>query len=263
MSCWTARLPGSCRLKDGVPLTMLLSLLVRLLSPIVIPFSELLDGLDRCLTRGIKSLAVIFLGLLAGWWVYVPVHELLHAAACAAAGGGVSRLEIDSMYGGALLARIFPFVVSGSEYAGRLSGFDTRGSDWIYLATDVGPFILTIFPGVWWMRRAAASRRAFAFGASLPFAMAPFLSLTGDAYEIGSILVRDPVLRGDDVFKMAEVLSRTPGAPWAGFALAALLGVVWAFLTWWAGAGVSYALSRSQSLSGASRAIERPPSEPT
>jgi hypothetical protein len=109
------------------------------------------------------------------------------------------------------------------------------------------------------MRRAAASRRAFAFGASLPFAMAPFLSLTGDAYEIGSILVRNPVLRGDDVLKMAEVLGRTPGAPWAGFALAALLGVVWAFLTWWAG----YALSRSQSLSGASRAMARPPSEPT
>jgi hypothetical protein len=109
------------------------------------------------------------------------------------------------------------------------------------------------------MLRAAASRRAFAFGASLPFAMAPFLSLTGDAYEIGSILVRDPVLRGDDVFKMAAALHRTPGAPWAGFALAALLGVVWAFLTWWAG----YAVSRSQSLSGASRAMARPPSEPT
>jgi hypothetical protein len=246
---------------------VLRSAAVRLFSLILTPFSLLLDGLDRCLDRspkgGLRSLAVIFLGLLVGWWVYVPVHELLHAAACAAAGGGVSRLEIDSMYGGALLARIFPFVVSGSEYAGRLSGFDTRGSDWIYLATDVGPFVLTIFPGVWWMRRAAASRRAFAFGASLPFAMAPFLSLTGDAYEIGSILVRDPRLRGDDAFKMAELLNRTPGAPWAGFALAALLGVVWAFLTWWAGAGMSYALSRSQSLSGASRAMARPPSEPT
>jgi hypothetical protein len=106
---------------------------VRLLSPIVTPFSEILNGLDRCLSRspkgGLRSLAVIFLGLLVGWWIYVPVHELLHAAACAVAGGGVSRLEIDSMYGGALLARVFPFVVSGSEYAGRLSGFDTRGSD--------------------------------------------------------------------------------------------------------------------------------------
>lgn len=245
---------------------------VRLLSPILTPFSDLLNGLDRCLTRGVKSLALIFLGLLAGWWVYVPLHELLHAAACVVAGGRVSRLEIDGLYGGALLARVFPFVVSGSEYAGRLSGFDTRGSDWIYLATDLGPFVLTIFPGVWWLRRAAAARRAFAFafGASLPFAMAPFLSLTGDAYEIGSIVVTslspwkgDALLRGDDVFKTAELLGRTPGAPWAGFALAALVGVIWAFLTWWAGAGVSYALSRSQSLSGASRAMERPPSEPT
>jgi hypothetical protein len=219
---------------------------VRLLSPILTPFSDLLDGLDRCLTRGLRSLAVIFLGLLAGWWVYVPVHELLHAAACVAAGGEVSRLEIDPLYGGALLARVFPFVVSGSEYAGRLSGFDTRGSDLIYLATDMGPFVLTIFPGVWWLRRAAAARRALAFGASLPFAMAPFLSLTGDAYEIGSILVTSlppwqgaAPLRGDDIFKVAEALGGKPGAPWAGFALAALLGVVWAYAVWWAGAGVS------------------------
>jgi hypothetical protein len=212
---------------------------VRLLTA---PFADFLNGLDRCLTHGVRSLAVLFLGLIAGWWVYVPVHELLHAAACAAAGGGVSRLEIDAMYGGALLAKIFPFVVSGSEYAGRLSGFDTRGSDWIYLATDLGPFVPVIFPGVWWLRRAAAAHRAFAFGAALPFAFAPFLSLTGDAYEIGSLLVTNlppwkgtALLRGDDVFKTAEALGRTPAAPWTGFAAAVCLGVVWAFLTWWLG----------------------------
>jgi hypothetical protein len=188
----------------------------------------------------------VFLGLLAGWWVYVPLHELLHAAACTAAGGAVSRLEIDGLYGGALLARIFPFVVSGSEYAGRLSGFDTRGSDLIYLATDLGPFVLTLFPGVWLLRRAAAARRPLLFGASLPFAMAPFLSLTGDAYEIGSILItrlppwaRDGLLRGDDLFAKGAELARTPGAPWAGFALAALLGAAWAFLTWALGSALA------------------------
>lgn len=213
------------------------------------PFRDVLSGLDRCLERGVRSLALVFLGLLAGWWVYVPLHELLHAAACMAAGGAVSRLEIDGLYGGALLARVFPFVVSGSEYAGRLSGFDTHGSDWIYLATDLGPFVLTLFPGVWLLRRAAAARRPLLFGASLPFALAPFLSLTGDAYEIGSILTThlspwkgEASLRGDDVFKVAEALAATPGATpesWAGFALAALLGVVWAFLTWALGSALA------------------------
>jgi hypothetical protein len=210
------------------------------------PFRDVLSGLDRCLERGVRSLALVFLGLLAGWWVYVPLHELLHAAACVAAGGAVSRLEIDGLYGGALLARVFPFVVSGSEYAGRLSGFDTRGSDWIYLATDLGPFVLTLFPGVWLLRRAAAARRPLLFGASLPFALAPFLSLTGDAYEIGSILTThlspwqgEAALRGDDVFKVAEALGAMPGGPWVGFALAALLGVTWAFLTWALGSALA------------------------
>jgi hypothetical protein len=215
------------------------------------PFTDVLHGLDRCLNRGLRSLGAVLGGTLAGWWVYVPLHELLHAAACAAAGGRVSRLEIDGLYGGWLLARLFPFVVAGSEYAGRLSGFDTRGSDWIYLATDLGPFVLTLFPGVWWLRRAAAARNALLFGGALPFALAPFLSLTGDAYEIGSIAVtglppwtRDGVLRGDDLFKKAAELGRLPGAPWGGFALAALLGLVWAFLTWWAGDRVARRLGQ-------------------
>jgi hypothetical protein len=204
------------------------------------PLRTVLAGLDRCLQHGPRSLAVVFLGLAAGWWVYVPLHELLHAAGCRAAGGRVDRLEIDGLYGGALLARIFPFVTAGSEYAGRLSGFDTRGNDWIYLATDLAPFVLTV-PGIWLLRRASSSGRAFAFGAALPFALAPFLSLTGDAYEIGSIAVThlppwrtSPLLRGDDLLRKAEQLAATSGAPWTGFLLAALLGLAWAFATWWA-----------------------------
>ena len=220
-------------------------LLSRSVKPLATPLADLLNGLDRCLTRGVRSLGLVLLGTLAGWWIYVPVHELLHAAACAAAGGQVSRLEIDGLYGGALLARVFPFVVSGSAYAGRLSGWNTRGSDWIYLATDLGPFVLTLFPGVWLMRRAAGSGRGFLFGFSLPFALAPFLSLTGDAYEIGSILVtKDGRVRGDDLFKIAEALGKTEGAPWGAFTLAALLGLVWAYLTWAAGAWVARRLGQ-------------------
>jgi hypothetical protein len=247
-----------------------------------IPFLDAVNGLDRCLDRGIGGLLLAALGLLAGWWVYVPLHELLHAAACVAAGGEVTRLEIDPRYGAAALARIFPFVAPGGEYAGRLSGFNTHGSDWIYLATDLGPFLLTLFPGVWLLRRAAAARNAILFGAALPFALAPFLSLTGDAYEIGALAAtRLPpwagaatreLLRGDDLVKKLGELAHAPGAPWGGALLAAGLGVLWAFLAYalgdgaarWLGQGPLYdADSFSQSESGASSEIARPPSEPT
>ncbi|HEX3557375.1 MAG TPA: hypothetical protein VIA62_29460 [Thermoanaerobaculia bacterium] len=214
-----------------------------------LPLRDTVRGLDRCLDAGARGLALAALGLLAGWWLYVPLHELLHAAACRAAGGRVTRLEIDAVYGGALLAHVFPFVVPASDYAGRLSGFDTRGSDLIYLATDLGPFVLTLFPGVWALRRFAAARRPLPFGASLPFALAPFLSLTGDAYEIGAILVtRLPpwagptvrgLLRGDDLGKKVSELAAAAGAPWGGAALAVAAGVVWAFLTYGLGSIVA------------------------
>jgi hypothetical protein len=213
-------------------------------------FLDAFHGLDRCLDRGTRGLALALLGLAAGWWIYVPIHELLHAGACAAAGGEVTRLEIAPQYGGGLLARIFPFVVSGGEYAGRLSGFDTRGSDLIYLATDLGPFVLTLFPGVWLLRRAGTAGRPLLFGLALPFAFAPFLSLPGDAYEIGSILVtRLPAwsgegLRADDLIKKAEELAALPDAPWGGFVLAALLGLAWAVLTCMAGGAVARMLGQ-------------------
>jgi hypothetical protein len=213
-------------------------------------FLDAFHGLDRCLDRGARGLALALLGLALGWWVYVPVHELLHAAACLAAGGEVTRLEIAPQYGGGLLARVLPFVTSGGEYAGRLSGFDTRGSDLIYIATDLGPFVLTLFPGVWLLRRAGAAGRPVLFGLALPFAFAPFLSLTGDAYETGSILVTrlpawsSDALRGDDLIKKAQELAALPDAPWGGFVLAALLGIAWAVLTCMAGGAVARGLGR-------------------
>lgn len=219
------------------------------------PVLDAFRGLDRLLDGGMAALARIFFGLGLGWWLYVPVHELLHAGACLAAGGRVERLEIDGMYGGALLAKIFPFVVSGSEYAGRLSGFDTGGSDLVYLATDFGPFLLTLFPGVWLLRHAVLKRRAFLFGLALPLALAPFISLTGDAYEIGSILTTtsgpwnnaasSALLRGDDVFKkFAELRAAGAGAPWGGFGLAIALGFAWAEATFALGALVARKLGR-------------------
>lgn len=223
----------------------------------VLPFRDAFRGLDRCLDAGVRGLALVAGGLLAGWWLYVPLHELLHAAACRLAGGQISRLEIEALYGGGLLARVFPFVVPASDYAGRLSGFDTRGSDLIYLATDLGPFVLTLFPGVWALRRAATAGKPLLFGLALPFALAPFLSLTGDAYEIGSILVtRLPpwaapavreLLRGDDLGKKISAfaaMTGTGGAPWGGAALAAAAGLLWAFLTYGLGSAVARGLGQ-------------------
>lgn len=217
----------------------------------VTPAADFWQGYANCLEGGIRGLVLVVAGLAAGWWVYVPVHELLHAAGCLVAGGSVTQLEIDELYGGGLLSRIFPFVTAGSDYAGRLSGFDTGGSDLTYLATDLAPFLLTVFPGVWALRRSGAAGAAAGFGFWLPFALAPFLSLTGDAYEIGSIVVtRLPpfaasaaVLRGDDALELAETLAATTGAPWGGFALAFLVGTLWAFATY--GLGVVAARAAS------------------
>ncbi|MEO8195564.1 MAG: hypothetical protein ABI689_02455 [Thermoanaerobaculia bacterium] len=203
------------------------------------PFRELLQGLDAVLRRGLRSLLLVGAGLVAGWWIYVPAHELLHAFGCWAAGGAVSRLEIDPLYGARWLAGLFPFVVPGGAYAGRLSGFDTRGSDWIYLVTDLAPFVLALFPGFWWLRRAARLGRPVAFGAALPAAFAPLLSLSGDAYEIASLaVVHLPpwsgrrLLVGDDLgAKVAEVFGLAQPGMLAGVAVAALLGLLWA-LAW-------------------------------
>ncbi len=208
------------------------------LDVLVGPFRELVYGLDAVLLSGSRSLLLVGGGLLAGWWIYVPAHELLHALGCWAAGGEVSRLEIDPIYGARWLARLFPFVTPGGEYAGRLSGFDTHGRDWIYLCTDLAPFALTLFPGFWWLRRAARADRAVAFGAALPVAFAPLLALTGDAYEIGSlVVVHLPVwkarreLVGDDLMsKLTELLRSPEPGLLAGAVVAALLGLLWAVL---------------------------------
>jgi hypothetical protein len=226
------------------------------------PLRDLLDGEARCLARPL-DLLTLAAGLALGWFVYVPVHELLHAFGCWATGGEVTRLEIAPLYGGALLARVFPFVVAGGDYAGRLSGFDTGGSDLVYLATDLAPFAL-VLPGIWAARRAARASwagRGLAFGAALPFAFAPFLSSTGDAYEIGATLatrlppwsapgVRD-LLRGDDLLLRAGALADLPAgtdpAPavlWTGLVLAALVGVAWAFATYALGAWVAARLGQ-------------------
>ncbi|MEM9292529.1 MAG: hypothetical protein AAGD01_12680 [Acidobacteriota bacterium] len=222
----------------------------RILHLFRLPITDTFYGLDHCLRGGYKDLARIAFGLLVGWWIYVPIHELLHAFACMATGGSVTRLEIDAIYGGHLLAGIFDWVSAGSDYAGQLVEFDTYGSDLIYLATVFGPYLLTLFPGVWFLRFAASRNDGLLFGLSLPLALAPFLGLTGDAYEIGSILTsRVPpfhqaplpeLLRGDDIFERYRNLPLdAPDSALLGLILCALLGALWALLTYATGGALA------------------------
>ena len=94
-------------------------------------FRQPIDDVIACLERlvDVKRPALRLLGLLlvgaATWIIYVPIHELLHVAGCVVTGGTVSELELSPLYGAAMLQKIFPFIVVGGEYAGRVTGFDT------------------------------------------------------------------------------------------------------------------------------------------
>ncbi len=154
-------------------------------------WSPLLRGVDQAVARGWRGWLALLLGVAAGWWAYVPLHELAHALGCLAAGGEVTRLELAPEYGAALLADWLPFVSVGSDYAGQLTGFDTRGSDIVYLVTVLAPYALTLFPGLpllLWSSSRSSTAACTLFGASLPWALAPLLSVTGDYYEAGAIL---------------------------------------------------------------------------
>ncbi|MGE3297422.1 MAG: hypothetical protein AB7I68_08700 [Porticoccaceae bacterium] len=223
----------------------------------------LLAGVERTLDLGWRGWLVLALGVAAGWWLYVPLHELAHALGCLAAGGEVTRLEIAPEYGAAWLARWLPFVAVGSDYAGQLTGFDTGGHDGVYLATVLAPYLLTLFPGVPALlvcaRRAGLAATA-GFGASLPWALAPVLSLSGDYYEAGSILasragaaltdagaVAVATWRSDDLFRLvAELAGRgaLDGFNAVGIAAGLVLGILLALATLWLGTAIFHAMAK-------------------
>lgn len=188
---------------------------------------EAFRGLETVSARGrspVRALLTVACSMAIAWWVYVPIHELLHAGACLALGGEVEELEIGRPYGGALLERIVPFVRAGEGYAGRLSRFDTGGSDLVYVATDAAPYGLTVLGAFPLLRRARRLRSAALLGPALVLVAAPVMSLTGDYYEMGSILVTAAVeassavpqarlaaMRHDDLFVLlAEFPTRFP-----------------------------------------------------
>ncbi len=172
-------------------------------------FGELLAGPD-----GVKRLILILMGLLLGWWIYVPLHEFLHVAGCLLGGGQVETLHLDPLYGGHIFASLFSFVSAGGEYAGRLTDFDTGESDWVYALAVYLPFCLTL-PGFQLMKWSGNSSRSLPFGLALPFAFAPVISLTGDFLELGSLALFQPwqgtesihrSLISDDLFRLIEEL---------------------------------------------------------
>ncbi len=169
---------------------------------------------------------------------------------CVLAGGEVTRLEIAPRYGGLVLQRLFPFVVPSSEYAGRLSGFDTHDNDAIYLVTVFFPYLLTLFVGVLLLRLVVSAQvsraaRCLLFGGALPIAYAPFVSLTGDYYEMGSIIISygwgEAAVqrwRSDDLFKLMGGLFADNDIQImdvVGISMSVLVGILLAFLTYWSG----------------------------
>jgi hypothetical protein len=233
------------------------------------PIRDLMAAMEAQVVRARRPMRALIVALLAGvasWWIYVPVHELLHALGCYLTGGSVSELQIAPEYGGALFARLLPFVSSGGDYAGRLSGFDTKGSDLVYLATDALPFLLTVFIGVPLLKACARGRRAVLLGAAFVLGLAPFYCITGDYYEMGSILTTRAIsvlrggghlwfegLRADDVVKLLTTVWTNPGELHSGrdpvvlaliVGLGLVVGTLLAFLTYAAGARLTQRLSR-------------------
>ena len=194
---------------------------------------DCVDGLQHLITsretqsirRGPDFIVLlqVFIGMIVSWWIYVPVHELLHAAGCMVTGGAVIQLDIAPHYGGYLLAHIFPFIKAGGEYAGRLVGFETGGSDLGYLFTVFAPYLLTLIFGAMMLRSPFSRRYPLLFGAGLIIAFAPIIGVTGDYYEMGSILITRVMgslfpsspweaFRSDDVFRLLQEIVKDPAA---------------------------------------------------
>jgi len=206
------------------------------------PIHDVTASLEQLATakRPFGALAVTFVALLVTWFVYVPIHELLHVYGCLVTGGSVSQLEIQPQYGGAILSKYFDFVVSGGTYAGRLSGFDTHGSDLTYLATDFMPFTLSVLIGVPLLKSCTSRRRPIRFGVSIVVGMAPLYNIFGDYYEMASIMISRAVtvltrakelsfegLRSDDIFALVGHIVGLAGAvAWSDWTAVASLGIL-------------------------------------
>ena len=171
------------------------------------------------------------------WYGYVPIHELIHAGACLLCGGAVEELAIDSRYGGAWLAKIFPFVVADSDYAGQLTRFSVPNGV-AFAFVDLAPYALSLF-GVTLLEVSRRHGSAALFSMGFLLAFAPVISVTGDYYEAASQLTSHVatsldsdlpcgVLVSDDVFRLMNDLreSGTTGPTTVIFLVLGLLASV-------------------------------------
>jgi hypothetical protein len=225
------------------------------------PFDDVIQCLEMLVTvkrPGLLMIGLLFVGGLT-WFVYVPIHELLHAAGCVVTGGEIWELEIQAHYFGGFLHEIFPWVTTGGDYAGRLTGWDWKGSDFIYLSTDIAPFLLTIFIGVPLIKVCGRRKRPILFAVAVVLGLAPFYNIQGDYFEMGSIVTTRivtevsgasslvfPNLRSDDVFRTIEQFFTEPAelgirsvrgfiAAMVISTVSLVLSLLFAFLTYWLG----------------------------
>jgi len=195
---------------------------------------EILAGFDRLLgeTPPVRGAVIrLFAAVVLVWWIQVPIHELLHAAGCFLTGGQVTKLAVSPLYGGTVLERIFPFVVAGGEYAGRLEGFEPS-SDLGYLVTIFAPYLLTLLLGIPLVRSGRRRRSPEIFAAGVVFTLLPWISIPGDYFELASVALTGLVgwsglaplapdalrgLRSDDLFRLVGEIrlpARTIDAVW-------------------------------------------------
>ncbi len=207
-------------------------------------YLRLLEQAARHFRR--HKLLLLLLGAGVGWWLYVPIHELLHAFGCLWSGGEVTRLELAPQYGAAWLQQFFPWIAVGSEYAGQLTGFDSRGNDLIYLVTVLAPYVLTLFPGMtlwtWALDANWQAGTTWALtGLGFSMAAAPFVSIFGDMYEAASIITTRILLpsdsghswqrwRSDDLLLLLRELAPTAG--WLDVLMVAVSVVLAVVLIW-------------------------------
>lgn len=190
---------------------------------IIIPLKTIREGLLLCLNtfenvleeKGYRALFWMLLGMFLFWHIYVPVHEMLHVAGCILSGGEVSSLNLKPRYGGLLLSKIFSFVVPASDYAGRLTGFQTPNA-WSYALVDFFPYTISLL-GVAVIRLCEKKGAAFFLSLGFILTFVPFMSIPGDYYEAVSLVTTkiaeygDPslpagVLISDDVFRSVGIL---------------------------------------------------------
>ncbi|MCD4653975.1 hypothetical protein K8T06_08565 [bacterium] len=190
-----------------------------LMSGFVQPFQKL----DSIMLPGI----IVLVSTIITWFIYVPIHELFHVGGCVFTGGTVSELVMGHEYGAAYLQNFFPFITPATtQYAGRVTGFEPNG-DLGYMITVFAPFLLTLFPGVWFLKKVYTKQKTWLLGPGIVMGLASFYNLTGDYFEMGTILSTRLVnlllagqpanlfenfwlLRSDDIFRLFGEIYESP-----------------------------------------------------